>query len=191
MERTNPPSGSKAVSCRPWMRPISSWSAVTTKAGTRKTVKLVEIFGVATQHNPADPGRRCCVSHLRKHGGAGRFKKDSVGARIDRGLDAVKELLTLQDAVILRIDDLEVHTGFVGSLTRSYRLLDLEIVVVVGHRKQEARLGHGARGFCKNHTPKAIGRWRHAGNVRSPFPVRSVQVQIQKVRSWDNEAEGP
>ena len=110
--------------------------------------QFVEVLGVAAQQGPADARRGCGVRHLRKYRGTGRFEQDGVGARNSRRLDSVEELLALQDAVIPGRENLQFHVGFAGYLARSFHLLDLEIVIFVGHRKQEARLGHGDVAAC-------------------------------------------
>jgi hypothetical protein len=75
----------------------------------------------------------------------------------------VEELLALQDAVITGRENLQFHVGFAGYLARSFHLLDLEIVIFVGHRKQEVRLGHGDVAACENHTRNGIGQRHYVG----------------------------
>ena len=58
------------------------------------------------------------------------------------GLDVVEQLLTLEDAVILRVDDVEIRSQPGGRLASTLHLFDLESVVVVRYREQESRIGH-------------------------------------------------
>jgi len=46
-------------------------------------------------------------------------------------------LLTLHDALVVGIDDLEINAQFLGRVPGSRGLLDLVVVVVVGQREQE------------------------------------------------------
>lgn len=67
---------------------------------------------------------------------------DHGGTGFGRGLDTLEQLLTLDDTVILRVDDVEIRSQSRRGLASAIHLFDLEIVAVVRYREQDSRLRH-------------------------------------------------
>ncbi len=120
------------------MRPISSWSELTPKIGTRLGLaNLRDVFDIPIQHDPADAGGHRGPRHLRQSGSAHGFEDDSIGVRIGSRLNDIQNLLTLRDRIVFGVDNLNVHAQTPGRFLRGRGLLDLIVVVVGGQRNQE------------------------------------------------------
>src|ERR1035438_9872994 len=117
---------------------------------------------------------------MRKRGGSSRLKDNHVGTSFGRGLDVVEQLLTLDDAVILRVDDFEIRSHPGGRLASALHLFDLEIVVVVGYREQERSLAiiRGPSTVQQNDSPNSA-RWG-VTSVTAAFPMLLTWTRMSR-----------
>ena len=104
--------------------------------------QFYDVLRIAAENDPTDALRGCGACYMRKSSGSSRLEDDRVGTGSGRGLDAVEQLLTLDDSVVLRVDDIEIRSQPGGRLASALHLFDLEIVIVVRYREHESRLGH-------------------------------------------------
>src|SRR6185437_10446379 len=62
---------------------------------------LSDVFDVTVQHDPADAGGHRGTSYLRQSGSTHRFENDSIGQGFGTRLDDVKDLLALDNGIIV------------------------------------------------------------------------------------------
>src|SRR6185312_5109740 len=100
------------------------------------------IFHFAIEYDPRNPRgcrRSCDLWHRRS---TYRLKNNAVGMRFGVGLNDFQKLLTLQDGIILGIEDLQVAAEALRSFFSSRRLLHLVVIVASGQRDDKFQLLH-------------------------------------------------
>jgi len=81
----------------------------------KKAAQLGNIVGVVVQQRHSNAGSGGGVRHMRMGARTGRFEQDRVGQRNGSRLDARQQLLTLHDALVVGIDDLEINAQFLAA----------------------------------------------------------------------------
>ena len=109
----------------------------------RNATKLSYVARFTVEHGPSDVRADGGFGDLGQRSSANRLENDGVRTVPRSGLDRAKQLRTLINRVVFRVDylcfDVQAARGFLGGL----RLFDLIIVVVGGQRNQNAKFFHG------------------------------------------------
>src|SRR5512140_795042 len=107
-----------------------------------RLAELFHILDLAIENYPADPCGNCCSSHLRKGRPSDGLENDSIRAGTWIGLYKLQDLLALQNAVGICVQDFDVHAQLSSRILGSRSLFDLVVIVLRDQRDYNAESLH-------------------------------------------------
>ena len=111
--------------------------------GFRSATKFSDVARFTVEHGPSDVRADGGFGDLGQRSSTNRLENDGVRTVLRSGLDRAKQLRTLINRVVFRVNYvcfyIQAARGFLGGL----RLFDLIIVVVGGQRNQNTKFFHG------------------------------------------------